>query len=111
MGIKQNWYDSNDLAMMYQGSFSTVFYRQLHTVLHKEFRARKSLETLRAAIRGRTPIDKTLLRRFVGLVYHSLTLPMARLRLNRLQHEPHDNQVLIQPELTLAEAATPSPPE
>ena len=41
LGEKQNWQDSSDLAMLYQGPFGTAFYRQLHTVLHNEFRARK----------------------------------------------------------------------
>ena len=39
-GEKQNWVDSDDLAMLYQGPFTTDFYRQLHRVLHKEFRVR-----------------------------------------------------------------------
>jgi hypothetical protein len=43
LGEQRNWQDSADLAMMYAGPFATPFYRQLHTVLHKEFRARKSL--------------------------------------------------------------------
>jgi len=38
LGGQQNWVDSNDLAMMYHGPFTTEFYRQLHVVLHKEFR-------------------------------------------------------------------------
>ncbi|MGA7670637.1 MAG: radical SAM protein, partial [Nitrolancea sp.] len=47
LGVKQNWLDSNDLAMLYRGPYSTEFYRQLHTVLHKEFRARKHAIELR----------------------------------------------------------------
>jgi anaerobic magnesium-protoporphyrin IX monomethyl ester cyclase len=46
LGAKQNWQDSNDLAMLYNGPFSTAFYRQLHTVLHREFRARKAWRAL-----------------------------------------------------------------
>src|SRR4029079_7660724 len=38
LGDKRNWQDSNDLDMLYQGPFTTAFYRQLHVVLHKEFR-------------------------------------------------------------------------
>ena len=30
--------------MLYPGLFSTRFYRQLHVVLHKEFRLRKALQ-------------------------------------------------------------------
>ena len=35
---KQNWVDSADLAMMYRGTYSPDFYRQLHRLVHAEFR-------------------------------------------------------------------------
>ncbi|PJF39154.1 MAG: radical SAM protein, partial [Phototrophicales bacterium] len=44
---KSNWQDSEDLAMLYQGPYSTAFYRQLHKVVHKEFRARQTAQALR----------------------------------------------------------------
>jgi anaerobic magnesium-protoporphyrin IX monomethyl ester cyclase len=50
MGDKQNWSDSSDLAMMYEGPFSTEFYRQLHVVLHKEFRSRKGWRELKGML-------------------------------------------------------------
>jgi hypothetical protein len=61
LGAKQNWLDSNDLEMLYQGPYPTGFYRQLHTVLHKEFRARKYWAELKevagrpTALRGGHP--------------------------------------------------------
>src|SRR5207245_11207363 len=36
LGLQQNWVDSADLAMMYEGPFGTAFYRTLHVVLHTE---------------------------------------------------------------------------
>ncbi|NOG51487.1 MAG: hypothetical protein HND48_20225 [Chloroflexi bacterium] len=48
LGERANWVDSEDLAMLYRGPFTTVFYRQLHTVIHKEYRARKTWAALRA---------------------------------------------------------------
>jgi anaerobic magnesium-protoporphyrin IX monomethyl ester cyclase len=38
MGGQANWRDSADLAMMYQGSFPTEFYRALADALHTEVR-------------------------------------------------------------------------
>lgn len=35
---KQNWANSNDLAMMYKSTFSPSFYRQLHKHTHKVYR-------------------------------------------------------------------------
>jgi hypothetical protein len=34
--------------MLYKGPFSTAFYRQLHRVLHKEFRRRKAWEQIKS---------------------------------------------------------------
>ena len=42
LGEKQNWVDSDDLAMLYRGPFPTEFYRLLHTRVHHEFRMRQA---------------------------------------------------------------------
>ena len=44
LGEKQNWTDSEDLAMLYRGPFPTEFYRILHGRVHYEFRARRALQ-------------------------------------------------------------------
>jgi len=42
LGEKQNWTDSDDLAMLYRGPFPTEFYRILHGRVHYEFRMRQA---------------------------------------------------------------------
>ena len=42
LGEKQNWVDSQDLAMLYHGPFPAEFYRILHGRVHYEFRARRA---------------------------------------------------------------------
>ncbi|MBI3170754.1 MAG: radical SAM protein, partial [Chloroflexi bacterium] len=42
LGEKQNWVDSDDLAMLYRGPFPQEFYRILHGRVHHEFRLRKA---------------------------------------------------------------------
>lgn len=44
LGEKQNWIDSEDLAMLYRGPFPTEFYRILHGRVHYEFRTRRALK-------------------------------------------------------------------
>jgi anaerobic magnesium-protoporphyrin IX monomethyl ester cyclase len=39
LGLRQNWQDSDDLAMLFQGSYTTDFYRRLRDALHDEVRA------------------------------------------------------------------------
>jgi len=44
LGEKQNWVDSEDLAMLYRGPYPTEFYRILHGRVHYEFRTRRALQ-------------------------------------------------------------------
>jgi anaerobic magnesium-protoporphyrin IX monomethyl ester cyclase len=79
---KTNWQDSEDLAMLYEGSFSTEFYRQLHRVVHKEFRARRTSMLLR---RGKlSMVRPQSWRRMAAMVYHTLTIGQARRKLQAL---------------------------
>jgi anaerobic magnesium-protoporphyrin IX monomethyl ester cyclase len=72
LGEKQNWVDSQDLAMLYRGPFPTEFYRILHGRVHYEFRMRKALR--RWSLRGVVNVSRNIfglvrsewqLRRFV----------------------------------------------
>lgn len=80
--LKTNWQDSEDLAMLYRGPFRTEFYRQLHTVVHKEFRARRTWQALWRGKINMAQIQSW--RRLGAMVYHTVTLPIARRKLNRL---------------------------
>ena len=46
---KTNWSDSDDLAMMFHGTYSTDFYREIRTLLHEEVEARTSAGEVPAA--------------------------------------------------------------
>jgi len=98
LGEKQNWIDSQDLSMLYLGSFNTGFYRKLHSVVHKEFRARKAWKSLK------TPRD------LARLGYNLLTLPIARMQLNSLAAKSETTLTSL-PHLPHEAAATPTPQE
>jgi anaerobic magnesium-protoporphyrin IX monomethyl ester cyclase len=36
LGAQRNWEHTDDLAMLFRGTYSTAFYRQLRDVLHRE---------------------------------------------------------------------------
>ena len=38
LGARQNWEDTSELAMLFQGTYTTGFYRQLRDLLHDEVR-------------------------------------------------------------------------
>ena len=44
MSSKHNWVVSDDFEMMFDGEYSTKFYRMLHTKVHKEYRSRQLLQ-------------------------------------------------------------------
>jgi anaerobic magnesium-protoporphyrin IX monomethyl ester cyclase len=107
LGATQNWRDSADLAMLYRGPFTTEFYRQLHTVVHAEFRARRAAHTLRKAIRRPLGLRPRHVRMAASMAYRAATLPLARARLNRLARLPHAGFGPL-PHLPPAQAASPS---
>jgi len=45
MRNKKNWEKSDDFEMMFDGEYTTEFYKVLHKKVHKEFRARQILKT------------------------------------------------------------------
>ncbi|RMG89576.1 MAG: radical SAM protein [Chloroflexi bacterium] len=108
LGEKQNWEDSADLAMMYQGPFTTAFYRQLHVVLHKEFRARRDWLALRRVLTRPGHWRRAHVRMLAAICYRLVTLPLARWRLNRLARIPHKG-LAPAPHMSLEEASQPTP--
>jgi hypothetical protein len=105
LGEKQNWQDSADLAMMYRGPFATPFYRQLHVVMHKEFRARKGWREVWDGQSKRPWLWRV--RELAAVAYRWLTLPLARWQLDRLAKLPHTGLPAV-PHMSLQEAARPS---
>lgn len=111
LGDKQNWHDSADLAMMYRGPFVTDFYRQLHSVLHKEFRAQKAIQRWKALLPNPLAVRHQDIRELAATVYRLGTLPLARRKLARLAQVPHDATVIPLNHMSLAEAAQPTAQE
>lgn len=47
MSDKQNWTDSDELLVMFEGAYSSEFYNKLQRYVHHEFRKRKALEAVK----------------------------------------------------------------
>ena len=87
---RENWYDSADLAMLYQGPFATDFYRQLHTVVHKDYRSRKTWHRIKNIVSNPTYRKPSLIRQTAAMIYHRVTLPLAERKLDQLAQLPHE---------------------
>jgi anaerobic magnesium-protoporphyrin IX monomethyl ester cyclase len=90
LGERVNWLDSADMAMLYKGPFATEFYRQLHTVVHKDYRSRKTWQELQSLIRNPANLRPGHIRQTAAMIYHRLTLPGAVAKLDKLALLPHE---------------------
>ncbi len=52
LGPKTNWTDSGDLAMMFQGTYRSPFYRHLHQLIHRELEVHQQLAANQAGQGG-----------------------------------------------------------
>jgi len=68
LGPKTHWQDSDDLAMMFQGTYTSEFYRAIRDLLHDQV----SLQTLEARSHDGSPRDarRSLERRWQELLSH-----------------------------------------
>ena len=82
MGHKRNWFDSQDLDMMFTGEFAPAFYRLLHRVTHKKFRIWQGMDILKHSLAHPTSLSRYAVRRIAAGAYHALTLPRLEGRLN-----------------------------
>jgi anaerobic magnesium-protoporphyrin IX monomethyl ester cyclase len=72
LGEKQNWIDSEDLAMLYRGPYPQEFYRVLHKRVHHEFRIRSAWR-------------KMNLRGMILTPYHLLGMTGTELKLRSMR--------------------------
>lgn len=70
MGEKKNWSDSDDLAMMYRGTYPPEFYRRLHRYVHRRFRRAQGRAYLKEILAFRSIPGISRLRRIVLLLYY-----------------------------------------
>lgn len=71
---KANWTDSDDLALMYKGTYSPEFYRTLHRYIHKLFRTQQGFESFNYLLRQPLKAGKAHMRSVMLLPYY---LPMS----------------------------------
>ncbi len=86
---KRHWTVSSDLAMLYRGPFTTVFYRRLHIHVHRLFRLQRALRQWREALTGKGALRWALLRAMAVLVLNGLAAPVSWVELQVLRWMPH----------------------
>ena len=97
MTEKKNWVDSQDLAMMFTGTYPPDFYRELHRITHKKFRMWKGMDAMKKTITQPWTVNPGRLRSIAAGLYHSVTLPREERHLatfNPLERSPHHARTL-----------------
>jgi anaerobic magnesium-protoporphyrin IX monomethyl ester cyclase len=84
LGHQHNWFDSDDLALMYRGEYDPEFYRVLHHVVHHDFRSRRAAARIRALARQPLAARFADVRRLASWAYNRAALPLAERQLRRL---------------------------
>lgn len=82
---KQNWSDSDDLALMFRNTYSPEFYRQLHRFVHKNYRRKQGVESLKTIFTQPHKTKAGDLRRVSSLAYYYPTVWLEKKKLNRLR--------------------------
>ena len=95
LGAKQNWVDSDDLAMMYHATYVPDFYRALHTLVHTEFRARRSAAELRHALTQPSTARPHHARAVWTYLARRVALPMLRRKVDRLSRVPTPHPAVV----------------
>lgn len=75
---KQNWTDSDDLAMMYRATYSPAFYKLLHRYVHSRYRIKRGWEQLMKL--------NFKLRPLASMFYHAPLSLIQSWRLQRMQY-------------------------
>ncbi len=75
---KQNWTDSDDLAMMYHATYSPAFYKLLHRYVHSRYRMKRGWEQLKKL--------NFKLRPLASMFYHAPLSVIQSWRLQQLQY-------------------------
>jgi radical SAM superfamily enzyme YgiQ (UPF0313 family) len=95
MGEKRNWSESADLAMMFQGAYSTKFYRVLARYVHMDHRRHQGMLLLRGLTRGQKPFGIGR-RRLLLLPYYIISAWLHRSSLNKLK-KPETPRMVVLP--------------
>jgi anaerobic magnesium-protoporphyrin IX monomethyl ester cyclase len=82
---KQNWSDSDDLDMMFQSTFNSAYYRQLHRYVHSIYRKHKGYNSLKKLFHNPFRLTGRELRSGLATFYYIPTTFTRQLKLRKLE--------------------------
>lgn len=82
LGGKQNWEDSDDLAMMFRSTFKPEYYKLLHRYVHKRYRKVQAKAFFKSLFKGK--LKPSALKVIIAYPYYLVNEWWYRSKLNRL---------------------------
>lgn len=83
---KENWTDSDDLAMMFQGTFNSNYYKKLHRYVHKEYRKSQAIVNFKNTLKNPFSLTLYKIRSMMLYFYYLPTTIIDRILLNKMEH-------------------------
>jgi len=84
--LKANWTDSDDLAMMFQGTFNSKYYKKLHRYVHKEYRKSQAIANYKSFFKNPFSISTSKVRSMLLYFYYLPSSILDRIILDKMEH-------------------------
>ncbi len=85
--LKTNWTDSDDLAMLFQGTFNSRFYKKLHRYVHKEYRKSQGKSNFKKILKAPFSLTKRELRSIILYAYYAPSALFDKMILKNMEHK------------------------
>jgi anaerobic magnesium-protoporphyrin IX monomethyl ester cyclase len=82
---KTNWRDSDDLAMMFEGTYGGEYYRQLHRYVHSIYRRKKGCNNLKKIIQNPLALNYKEFKSGLSTLYYIPATISQHVRLKLLE--------------------------
>ena len=83
LGDKQNWTDSDELAMMFKGTFNTSYYKTLQRRVHRMFRKQLALDYIKKGFKSNDPLAA---RNLMLLPYNLVQEKLLKAKMSKMDN-------------------------
>lgn len=84
---KANWTDSDDLAMMFRGTYSSEFYKKLHRYVHKVYRRQQGFDNIKRMFTKPHKMGRSQFRSALSTFYYVPTAIVDGYQLKKLESQ------------------------
>lgn len=81
---KQNWSDSDDLAMMFESTFHKNYYKELHRYVHSVYRTKRGLLSLKKLVREPLQVNYKDIKSGLASIYFATQARALKKNLRKL---------------------------